>query len=81
MYILSNTEFLEYLLAMIYFYFQNCEESQKNFSIFMEDIKKRSTKHYNAAFELRKMYSFFNSQNAKESPFEPFEQYLNKKDY
>ena len=81
MYILSNTEFQEYLIAMIYFYFQNYEQAKEIFSIFMEDVKKRSMKHYNAAFELRKMCSFLNSPSGKEAPFEPFEQYINNKDY
>ena len=81
MYILSNTEFQEYLIAMIYFYFQNYDQAKEIFSIFMEDVKKRSLKHYNAAFELRKMCSFLNSPNGKDAPFEPFEQYINNKDY
>ena len=81
MYILSNTEFQEYFIAMIYFYFQNYEQAKEIFGIFMEDVKKRSIKHYNAAYELRKMCSFLNSPNGKDAPFEPFEHYINNKDY
>ena len=81
MYILSNTEFQEYLIATIYFYFHNYEQGKEIFGIFMDDIKKKSTRHYNAAFELQKICSFMASPYNKESTFEPFDQHINNKDY
>ena len=81
MYILSNTEFQEYLIAMVYFYFRNYEQAKEICGIFMEDVKKKSIKHYNAAFELQKMCSFMNSPLGKEVSFEPFDQYISNKDY
>ena len=81
MYVLSNTEFQEYLIAMVYFYFQNYDQAKEICNIFMEDIKKKSIKHYNAAFELQKMSSFMASPSGKETSFEPFDQHVNNKDY
>ena len=81
MYILSNIEFQEYLIATIYFYFRNYEQAKEICGIFMEDIKKKSIRHYNAAFELQKMCSFMNSPMGKEVSFEPFDQYINNKEY
>ena len=65
MYVLSQTEFQEYLIATIYFYFHNYEQAR----------------HYNAAFELQKMSSFMASPLGKETSFEPFDQHINNKDY
>lgn len=48
MYVLSPNEYQEYLIATIYFYFQNYEQAKKICGIFMEDIRKKSIKHYNA---------------------------------
>ena len=81
MYVLSQTEFQEYLIATIFFYFQNYEQAKEISGIFMEDIKKKSIKHYNAAFELQKMCSFMASPSTKETIFEPFDQHINNKDY
>ena len=81
MYILSNTEFQEYLIATIYFYFHNYEQAKEICGIFMEDIKKKSLRHYNAAFELQKMCSFMASPHNKESTFEPFDQHIFNKDF
>ena len=81
MYILSNTEFQEYLIATIYFYFHNYEQGKEICGIFMEDIKKKSARHYNAAYELQKICSFMASPYNKESTFEPFDQHVNNKDY
>ena len=81
MYVLSQTEFQEYLIATIFFYFQNYDQAKEICGIFMEDIKKKSPKHYNAAFELQKMCSFMASPSGKETSFEPFDQYINNKDY
>ena len=81
MYVLSQTEFQEYLIATIYFYFHNYEQAKEISGIFMEDIKKKSIRHYNAAFELQKMSSFMASPLGKETSFEPFDQHINNKDY
>ena len=80
MYVLSQTEFQEYLIATIFFYFQNYDQAKEICGIFMEDIKKKSIKHYNAAFELQKMCSFMASPSGKETSFEPFDQHINNKD-
>ena len=40
MYILSNTEFQEHLIATIYFYFRNYEQANEICGIFIEDVKK-----------------------------------------
>ena len=81
MYVLSQTEFQEYLIATIFFYFQNYDQAKEICGIFMEDVKKKSVKHYNAAFELQKMCSFMASPSGKETSFEPFDQHINNKDY
>ena len=81
MYILSNTEFQEYLIATIFFYFHNYEQAKEICGIFMEDIKKKSSRHYNAAFELQKICSFMSSPLGKEISFESFDQYINNKEY
>lgn len=81
MYILSNTEFQEYLIATVFFYFHNYEQAKEICGIFMEDIKKKSARHYNAAFELQKMCSFMSSPLGKEVSFEPFDQYIANKEY
>ena len=80
MYVLSQTEFQEYLIATIYFYFRNYDQAKEICGIFMEDIKKKSVRHYNAAFELQKMCSFMTSPTTKEASFEPFDQHINNKD-
>ena len=81
MYILSNTEFQEYLIATIYFYFRNYEQAKEICGIFIEDVKKKSDKHHRAAFELQKMCSFMRDPMAKEVSFDPFDQYINHKEY
>jgi hypothetical protein len=73
MYVLSNTEFQEYLIATIFFYFRNYKGAKDICGIFMEDIKRKSERHYNAAFELQKMCQFMHSSFGKEISFEPFE--------
>ena len=80
-YVLSPTEFQEYLIATIFFYFQNYDQAKEICGIFMEDVKKKSIRHYNAAFELQKMCSFMASPSGKETSFEPFDQHINNKDY
>ena len=80
MYVLSQTEFQEYLIATIFFYFRNYDQAREICGIFMEDIKKKSIRHYNAAFELQKMCSFMSSPSLKEASFEPFDQHINNKD-
>ena len=81
MYMLSNTEFQEYLIATIFFYFHNYEQAKEICGIFMEDIKKKSARHYNSAFELQKMCSFLSSPLSKESSFDPFDQHISNKDF
>ena len=82
MYMLSSTEFQEYLIATIFFYFRNYEQAKEICGIFMEDIKKKSPRHYNAALELQKMCSLMSSSSSgKENSFEPFDQHVNNKDY
>ena len=58
-YSLSNTEFLEYFYATICFFFRDYKQVINVSSIFMNEIKKRSLEHYNAAFELNKLSFFF----------------------
>ena len=81
MYVLSNTEFQEYLIATIFFYFRSYEQAKEIFSIFMEDIKKKSPRHYNAAFAMQKMCSFLSNPLGKEVSFEPFDQHIENKEY
>ena len=81
MYMLSSTEFQEYLIATIFFYFRNYEQAKEICGFFMEDVKKKSIRHYNSAFELQKMCSFMSSSSSKESSFEPFDQHVNNKDF
>ena len=81
MYVLSQTEFQEYLMATIFFYFHNYDQAKEICGYFMEDIKKKSIKHYNAALELQKMCSFMASPTGKETSFEPFDQHINNKDF
>ena len=81
MYILSHAESQEYLMANVYFYFRNYEQAKEICGIFMEDIKKKSPRHYNSAYELQKMCSFMSSPMGKEISFESFDLYLTNKDY
>ena len=60
-YSLSQNEFNEYFFATICFFFRNYKQAKEVSSIFMNDIKKKSTRHYNAGFELYKLSYFLNN--------------------
>ena len=83
MYILSTSEFQEYLISTIYFYFHNYESAKEISGIFMEDIKKKSNRHYACALELHQMCSYICNSLLinKENIFDPFEQHINNKDF
>ena len=81
MYMLSSSEFQEYFIATVYFYFQLYDQAKEILGYFMEDVKKKSQRHYNSAFELQKMCSFMSSPMSKETAFEPFDQHVLNKNY
>ena len=92
-YDLTNNEFLEYFYATICFYFKDYRQAREVSSMFMNDIKKKSSGHYNAAFELNKLsqflYSHYNKQNSleldelykEEDAFETFSNYIKNENY
>ena len=92
-YSLSTNEFQEYFFAIICFFFKNYKQAKEASSIFMNDIKKRSKRHYNAAFELHKLsYFLYNYNNKKmgleynpfykeEDAFESFSNYIKNENY
>ena len=92
-YSLSNTEFLEYFYATLCFFFKDYRQCKEVSNIFMNDVKKKSTEHYNAAFELNKLsyflYNYYNKKNGleynelykEEDAFETFSNYINNEDY
>ena len=91
-YSLSNDEFQEYLFSMICFFFNNYKQAKEVSAYFMNDIKKKSPKHYNSAYELNKLSHFLNNyQNKnkeidfnklyKEDAFESFSNYFKNENY
>ena len=92
-YSLSTNEFQEYFFAIINFYFKNYKQAKDIASIFMNDIKKKSTRHYNAAFELYKLSHFLNNYYSKtkaidlnpfykeDDAFESFSNYIKNENY
>ena len=92
-YSLSTNEFEEYFFAIMCFYFRNYKQAKEVSSIFMNDIKKKSTRHYNAAFELYKLSYFLNNYTNKnkgleynpfykeDDAFESFSNYINNENY
>ena len=92
-YSLSSNEFEEYFFAIICFYFRNYKQAKEVSSVFMNDIKKKSPRHYNAAFELYKLSYFLNNYNSKnkgleynpfykeDDAFEAFSNYINNENY
>ena len=92
-YSLSNTEFLEYFYSTLCFFFKDYRQCKEVSNIFMNDIKKKSPEHYNAAFELNKLsYFLYNHYNKKnglefnelykdEDAFETFSNYIKNEDY
>ena len=92
-YSLSNTEFLEYFYATICFFFRDYKQVINVSSIFMNEIKKRTLEHYNAAFELNKLsfflYNYYNKKNGleynefykEEDAFETFSNYIKNENY
>ena len=92
-YSLSNTEFLEYFYATICFFFKAYKQATEVSSLFMNDIKKKSLEHYNAAFELNKissfLYNYYNKKNGleynefykDEDAFETFSNYIKNENY
>ena len=92
-YSLSNTEFLEYFYATISFFFKDYKQARDISSLFMNDIKKKSLEHYNAAYELNKLsfflYNYYNKKNGleyneffkDEDAFETFSNYIKNENY
>ena len=92
-YSLTNTEFHEYFYATLCFYFKDYKQAKDISSIFMNDIKKKSPEHYNAAFELNKLsyflYNYYNKKNGleynefykDEDAFETFSNYIKNEYY
>ena len=92
-YSLSTNEFQEYFFAIICFYFRNYKQAKEVSSIFMSDIKKKSTRHYNSAFELYKISHFLNNYYNKnkgleynpfykeDDAFESFSNYIKNENY
>ena len=92
-YDLTNNEFLEYFYATICFYFKDYKQAREISSMFMNDIKRKSSGHYNAAFELNKLsqflYNHYNKQNKlefdelykEEDAFETFSNYIKNENY
>ena len=92
-YSLSINEFQEYYFSMICFYFRNYKQAKEVSSIFMSDIKKKSTRHYNAAYELNKLSYFLNNYTNKkkgleynpfykeDDAFESFSNYIKNENY
>ena len=92
-YRLSMNEFQEYFFAMMCFYFNNYKQAKEVSSIFMNDIKKKSTRHYNAAYELNKLSYFLNNYKNKnkgleynsfykeDDAFESFSNYIKNENY
>ena len=92
-YSLTNTEFLEYFYATLCFFFKDYKQARNISSIFMEDTKKKSLEHYNAAFELNKLsfflLNYYNKKNGleynefykDEDAFEAFSNYIKNENY
>ena len=92
-YSLSINEFQEYYFATICFFFRNYKQAKEVSSIFMNDIKKKSTRHYNAAYELYKLSYFLNNYTNKkkgleynpfykeDDAFESFSNYIKNENY
>ena len=92
-YSLSQNEFNEYFFATICFFFRNYKQAKEVSSIFMNDIKKKSTRHYNAGFELNKLSYFLNNYINKnkgleynpfykdDDAFESFSNYIKNENY
>ena len=92
-YSLSNTEFLEYFYSTLCFFFKDYRQAKEISSLFMNDIKKKSPEHYNAAFELNKLshflYNYYNKKNGleynefykDEDAFETFSNYIKNEDF
>ena len=70
-YSLSNSEFLEYFYATLCFFFKDYKQAKNTSSLFMEDIKKKSLDHYNAAFELNQLSFFLLNYYNKKNGLEP----------
>ena len=92
-YSLTNTEFLEFFYTTLCFFFKDYKQARNVSSLFMEDIKKKSLEHYNAAFELNKLsfflYNYYNKKNGleysefykDEDAFETFSNYIKNENY
>jgi hypothetical protein len=92
-YSLATNEFQEYFFAIISFYFKNYKQAKETASFFMNDIKKKSTRHYNAAFELYKLSHYLNNYYSKtktidynpfykeDDAFESFSNYIKNENY
>ena len=92
-YALSSNEFQEFFFATICFFFRNYKQAKEVSSIFMSDIKKKSARHYNSAFELYKLSYFLNNYSNKnkgleynpfykdDDAFESFSNYIKNENY
>ena len=76
-YALSYSEFQEYLYATICFFFKDYKQAKEISFLFMNDIKKKSQEHYNAAYELNKLSYFLNNYYNKINGLEYNEFYKN----
>ena len=76
-YALSYSEFQEYLYATICFFFKDYKQAKEISFLFMNDIKKKSQEHYNAAYELNKLSYFLNNYYNKKNGLEYNEFYKN----
>ena len=68
-YSLTPEEKNEYLLSTLYFYFRCYSEVYENIKFLINDIKSKSTIHYNSAYELRVMSNFLLNPVIKENDF------------
>ena len=68
-YSLTPEEKNEYLLSTLYFYFRCYSEVYENIKFLINDIKTKSTIHYNSAYELRVISNFLLNPIIKETDF------------